>query len=78
MTGIQAIILNNAKIGKNCLVGAGALATEVKEFPDGSLIIGSPAKVVRELTQEQIVGLAENAAIYVKYAVSYLENLEAV
>jgi carbonic anhydrase/acetyltransferase-like protein (isoleucine patch superfamily) len=50
LIGIGAIVLNGAKIGKNCLVGAGALVTEGKEFPDGSMIIGSPAKAVRELT----------------------------
>ena len=47
LIGIQAVVLNGAKIGRNCLVGAGALVTEGKEFPDGSLIVGSPAKVVR-------------------------------
>ena len=48
LVGIQAVVLNGAKIGKNCLVGAGALVTEGKEFPDGSMIIGSPAKAVRQ------------------------------
>ena len=47
LIGIQAVVLNGAKIGRNCLVGAGALVTEGKEFPDGSLIVGAPAKVVR-------------------------------
>ncbi|MEP7099115.1 MAG: gamma carbonic anhydrase family protein, partial [Burkholderiales bacterium] len=50
LIGIQAVVLNGAKIGKHCLVGAGALVTEGKEFPDGSMILGSPAKVVRQLT----------------------------
>src|SRR5690606_7006550 len=54
LIGIGAVVLNGAKIGKNCLVGAGALVTEGKEFPDGSMILGSPAKVVRQLTPEQI------------------------
>ena len=45
LIGIQAVVLNDAKIGRNCLVGAGALVTEGKEFPDGSLIVGAPAKV---------------------------------
>ena len=49
LIGIGAVVLNGAKIGKGCLVGAGALVTEGKEFPDGSMIIGSPAKVVRQL-----------------------------
>ena len=51
LVGIQAVVLNNAKIGKNCLVGAGALVTEGKEFPDGSLIMGSPARVVTTRTR---------------------------
>jgi carbonic anhydrase/acetyltransferase-like protein (isoleucine patch superfamily) len=63
-----AIILNGAKISKNCLVGAGALVTENKEFPEGSLIIGSPAKAVRQLTEEQIKGIQENADEYIHLA----------
>jgi carbonic anhydrase/acetyltransferase-like protein (isoleucine patch superfamily) len=54
LIGIGAIVLNNAKIGKNCLVGAGSLVTEGKEFPDGALIMGSPAKVVRIMDDDQI------------------------
>ncbi len=50
LIGIQAVVLNGAKIGKNCLVGAGSLVTEGKEFPDGSMILGSPAKAVRQLS----------------------------
>src|SRR4051795_9984448 len=57
LIGIQAVILNNAVIGKNCLVGAGAVITEGKEFPDGSLILGAPAKVVRTLSEEAIANL---------------------
>ena len=49
LIGIQAVVLNGAKIGRKCIVGAGALVTEGKEFPDGSLIVGSPAKLVRSL-----------------------------
>jgi carbonic anhydrase/acetyltransferase-like protein (isoleucine patch superfamily) len=65
LIGIQAVILNGAVIGKNCLVGAGALVTEGKIFPDNSLIIGSPAKMVRELTAEVIADMHRNAAEYV-------------
>lgn len=54
LIGMQAIVLNRAKIGKDCLVAAGAVVTEGKEFPDGSLIMGAPAKVVRQLTPDQI------------------------
>ena len=65
LIGIGAVVLNGAKIGKGCLVGAGALVTEGKEFPDHSLIIGSPAKAVRTLTEEDLQRLAGNAANYV-------------
>jgi carbonic anhydrase/acetyltransferase-like protein (isoleucine patch superfamily) len=65
LIGIGVIVLNGAKIGKNCLVGAGSLVTEGKEFPDGSMILGSPAKVVRQLTPEQIEGLRRSAQHYV-------------
>ncbi|GHE21651.1 gamma carbonic anhydrase family protein [Halomonas urumqiensis] len=66
LVGIQAVILNGAVIGKNCLVGAGALVKEGAEFPDNSLIVGAPARVVRELSEEQIAGLAANSASYVE------------
>lgn len=68
LIGIQAVILNGAKIGKHCLVGAGALVTEGKEFADGSLIVGSPAKVVRQLESAQIERLLESAQHYVELA----------
>ena len=61
LIGIGAIVLNGAKIGKNCLVGAGSLVTEGKEFPDGSMIMGTPAKVVRELSPEQMEGIRTSA-----------------
>lgn len=64
LIGMGAIVLNGAKIGNNCLVGAGALVTEGKEFPDGSLIVGSPAKVVRTLNELEIGRLAVSAAHY--------------
>ena len=71
LVGIQAVVLNGARIGKHCLVGAGALVTEGKEFPDGSMILGSPAKVVRALTPEQIDGLSRISEHYVKNARRY-------
>lgn len=64
LIGIQAVVLNGARIGRSSLVGAGSLVTEGKVFPDGVLIMGSPAKVVRELTPEQIAGLERSAAHY--------------
>ena len=68
LIGIGAIVLNGARIGRSCLVGAGALITEGKEFPDGWMIIGSPAKAVRELTPAQREGLAASARGYVDNA----------
>lgn len=65
LVGIQAVVLNGAVIGKNCLVAAGAVVTEGKEFPDNSLIVGAPARVVRELSEQAIEGLRENARHYV-------------
>ncbi|MCV2371261.1 gamma carbonic anhydrase family protein [Roseateles oligotrophus] len=76
LIGIGAIVLNGARIGKNCLVGAGALVTEGKEFPDGSLIVGSPAKVVRPLTAEQIEGLKASAAHYIQNGRRYAQGLK--
>ncbi len=64
LVGIGAIILNGAKIGRNCLIGAGALITEGKEIPDGSLVMGSPGKVVRGLDQAAIASLARSAHHY--------------
>jgi len=61
-------VLNGAVIGKNCLVGAGALVTEGKRFPDNSLIIGSPAKVARTLSEEEINSMHKNTANYVQRA----------
>ncbi|MGJ7457709.1 gamma carbonic anhydrase family protein [Halomonas sp. MA07-2] len=66
LIGIQAVILNGAVIGENCLVAAGAVVKENASFPDNSLIVGAPAKVVRELSEEAIAGLRKNAAGYVE------------
>jgi len=76
LIGIGAVVLNGAKIGKNCLVGAGSLVTEGKEFPDGSMIMGSPAKVVRELTPEQIQGLRLSAQHYIENARRFKAGLK--
>ena len=75
LIGIGAIVLNGARIGKNCLGGAGALVTEGKEFPDGSMIIGSPAKAVRELSPEQIEGLRQSARHYMDNARRFQSGL---
>ena len=66
LIGIGAVVLNGAKIGKNCLVGAGALITEGKEFPDGVMILGAPAKVVRELAPEHAQRMGMGALSYVR------------
>lgn len=66
LIGINAVVLNGAKIGKNCLIGANSLVTEGKEIPDGSLVMGSPAKVVKTLTEEQQAGLLKSAEVYVE------------
>lgn len=78
LIGIQAVILNGAKIGRNCLVGAGALITEGKEFPDNSLIIGSPAKAVRTLTEEAITDMHRNTDIYVQRGKLFKANLKRI
>jgi carbonic anhydrase/acetyltransferase-like protein (isoleucine patch superfamily) len=80
LIGIGAVVLNGAQIGRNCLVAAGSLVTEGKTFPDGSMIMGSPARVVRELTPEQIEGLRQSARHYVENARRFkngLKKLEA-
>jgi len=76
LIGIQSVILNGAKIGKNCLVGAGSLVTEGKEFPDGSLIIGTPARAIRQLSPEQIEGMKQIAAHYVENARRFAGGLK--
>ena len=78
LIGIGAIGLNGAKIGKGCIVGAGALVTEGKEFPDGSMILGSPAKAVRELTPAQKEGLIKSAIHYVENAELYKTGLKKI
>ncbi|KQU74631.1 MULTISPECIES: gamma carbonic anhydrase family protein [unclassified Rhizobacter] len=78
LIGIQAVVLNGAKIGSHCLVGAGALVTEGQSFPDGSLILGTPARVVRQLSPEQMQGLEKSAAHYVENARRYRAGLKEI
>ena len=68
LIGIQAILMNGVRIGRNSIVGAGAVVTEGKEFPDNSLIVGAPARLVRELTPEQVEKLKHNAEHYIDNA----------
>lgn len=75
LIGMQAIVLNRAVIGRNSLVGAGALVTEGKVFPENSLILGAPARCVRELTADELESLSATAQRYVDRAADYRENL---
>jgi len=76
LIGIQAVVMNGAIIGRQCLVGAGALVTEGKQFPDRSLILGVPAKVVRQLTERDIAKLVNSAADYVARGQRYRAQLQ--
>ena len=64
LIGIGAVILNGAKIGKNCIIGANALITENKVIPDNSLVVGSPGKIVRQVSTEEAKSITENAIHY--------------
>jgi len=75
LVGIGAVVLNHAVIGPNSLVGAGALVTEHKTFPEGVLILGSPARVARELTDEEIARLPKTAERYIARAALYRDGL---
>ena len=75
LIGIGAILLNRARIGANSVVGAGALVTEDREYPDGSLIVGAPARVARELEPGEIEELRRSADVYVRNAARYRDSL---
>ena len=77
LIGIGSTVLNGAKIGNTCIVGAHALVTENKEFPDGSLILGAPARVVRELDAKEIAMIGQSADIYVENAARFSSDLFA-
>jgi carbonic anhydrase/acetyltransferase-like protein (isoleucine patch superfamily) len=76
LIGIQAVVLNGAVIGKHCLVGAGAVVTEGKVFPDRSLILGAPAKVVRELSEADVARLEASALHYAQRGTHYKSALK--
>ena len=78
LVGIQAVILNRAVIGKDCLVGAGAIVTEGKTFPDRSLFLGAPAKVVRELSDEDIARIRTGVQSYVTRQETFKKTLKRV
>ena len=71
LVGMGSIILNNAQIGKNTIIGAGSLVTQGKSFKDGVLILGNPAKIVRELTDDEIKGIKSSADNYVNLSKRY-------
>ena len=76
LVGIKSVILNGAVIGKNCLIGANALIGEGKVIPDGSLVIGSPGKVARKLTDEEIARINATARNYVNRFKRYQSGLK--
>jgi carbonic anhydrase/acetyltransferase-like protein (isoleucine patch superfamily) len=78
LVGMGAILLNGAKIGNNCLVGAGALITEGKTFPDRSLIVGAPARAIRQLDDKAIAMIREGADIYVRRWQRYAKGLKRI
>ena len=78
LVGIGSVVLNNARIGRGCLVGAGTLVTEGKQFADGSMIVGSPARVIRALGAEQIEGLLRSAQHYVENAARFKRGLQRI
>ncbi|MDQ0590333.1 gamma carbonic anhydrase family protein [Variovorax paradoxus] len=78
LIGIQAVVLNNAKIGRNSIVGAGSVVTEGKEFPDNSLIFGSPAKVMRTISDEDAARLRHGSDHYVQNAIRYAKGLKKI
>ncbi len=78
LIGMGATVLNGAVIGKNCLIGAGALVTEGKVIPDGSLVMGTPGKVVRELDAKMIDGLTRSAQSYQENAARFRKGLKPV
>ncbi|MFT6532522.1 MAG: carbonic anhydrase/acetyltransferase-like protein (isoleucine patch superfamily) [Limimaricola cinnabarinus] len=78
LIGMGATVLNGARIGRDCLIGAGALITEGKEIPDGSLVMGVPGKVIRQLDEAAIAKLRQSALNYRDNAVRFRSGLEAI
>lgn len=77
LVGMQAVVMNGAKIGKYCLIGAGALITEGMEVPDGSMILGAPAKTIKPLPEQAKALLLKSAEVYSKKAQIYRQELKA-
>ncbi|MDQ3259855.1 MAG: gamma carbonic anhydrase family protein [Burkholderiales bacterium] len=78
LIGIKSVILNGAVIGKECLIGANTLIPEGKIIPDRSLVVGSPGKVMRQLSDEDVAGIREGVSYYVEKITHYREHLKAI
>ena len=78
LIGINAVILNNAKIGNNCIIGANSLIPEGKEIPDGSLVLGSPGRIIRNVTEDEIKSLKLSAEHYVQNFKRYKQGLRGM
>ena len=78
LIGMGATVLNGARIKENCLVGANSLVTEGKTFPENSLIMGSPAKVVRELTKKEIYGITQSSLWYRENMKRFKQSLKTI
>jgi carbonic anhydrase/acetyltransferase-like protein (isoleucine patch superfamily) len=78
LIGIQAVVLNDAVIGKNCLIGACALVTTGMKIPDRSMVLGSPAKIVRELSDDEIAGMHRGIHSYVTRSAEYKTKLKKI
>ncbi len=78
LIGIGAIVLNGARIGRNCLIGAGALITEGKVIPDNSMVVGAPGRIVREVTPEQVAGIAAGTMHYIENWKRFAVGLQAL
>ncbi len=76
LIGMNAVVLNGSKIGKNCIIGANALVTENMEIPDGSLVLGAPAKVVKQIGEKHIKLLKKGADHYVEKSAEYNKSLQ--
>ena len=78
LIGIQAVVLNNSVVGKDCLIGAGAVIIENKSFPDRSVIFGSPAKAMREVSEDNLARMRYSADEYVKRGRQYMKELKRI
>ncbi len=76
--GIGSTILNKSVIGKNCIIGANSLITEGKIIPDNSLVMGSPGKVIRQITEEEKKAITENAQRYIDNWKKYVKDLKKI